>query len=318
MQKVKLVVIITLNYNQSKMTLDCVDSILKSTYTNYKLIVVDNGSNKEEYNYLLKNIDSRVLIKRIENNCGYVGGINYGLNVGSRLNPEYFLIMNNDTVLDENAITNLVEAGEKHTKKAIVSGKVYHFDRPNILQYTGSYFLNRKYLKESYPGKNEEDKGQFDVESERDMLDDIFWLLPKNIYNEIGPYSNNFFLYCEQADYALQAVRKGFKLIYTPNAKIWHKGSITTGDGNRLSPAVNYWRKKGGLIYLYRNTEKKYFYLNLMKNVSKLFVKNVLNYLGLRKVRDKKSEYAALLGYFHGLLWVVNKKPDNGYNPFLK
>ena len=51
MQEDKFVVIITLNYNQSKMTMDCVDSILKSTYNNYKLIVVDNGSNEEEYSY---------------------------------------------------------------------------------------------------------------------------------------------------------------------------------------------------------------------------------------------------------------------------
>ena len=149
----------------------------------------------------------------------------------------------------------------------------------NIL---GSFFSDRRYLKEIYPGKDEEDIGQCDKEEERDMLDDIFWLVPNKIYKEVGNYSDNFFLYGEQADYALQAVKKGYKLIYTPKAKIWHKGSATTGGGNEYSPPVNFWRKKSGVIYLYRNTKRHFFYLNFFKTLFKLIVKNILNFLNIR------------------------------------
>ena len=113
-------------------------------------------------------------------------------------------------------------------------------------------------------------------------------------------------------------MKKGYKLIYTPKAKLWHKGSITTGDGNRFSPVVNFWRKKSSVIYLYRNIKKYHFYLKLIKTLSKLIVKNMLNFLNLRNVNDKKSEFSALIGYLYGIKWVFKQKPDNGYNPFLK
>ena len=89
--------------------------------------------------------DSRIILKRIIQNRGYVGGINYGLEEGIKLNPDYFLIMNNDTIIDKNAITELVNACKRHEDKAIVTGKVYHYEEPNKLQNIGYYFKN-KYL----------------------------------------------------------------------------------------------------------------------------------------------------------------------------
>lgn len=318
MKKDKKVSIITINYNQSKMTLECADSVLKSTYVNYRLIIVDNGSNKDEFDVLKDNIDSKVIIERIENNCGYVGGVNRGLEIGQSFNPDYFLIMNNDTVIDKDAVKYLVEASEKYNDGAIISGKVYHFDKPEVFQYLGGLYKDKKYLIMDNIYEDEVDSGQCDKEAERDMLDDIFWLLPTKVYNEVGNYSNNYFLYAEQADYALQAVKKGFKLIYTPKAKLWHKGSITTGDGKRYSAPVNFWRNKSWVIYLNRNTERKYFWIKILNVFAKASVKNLLNLIHLRKPDDKESEYAALIGYIYGLKWVFNQKPDNGYNPFIK
>ena len=317
MQEDKFVVIITLNYNQSKMTMDCVDSILKSTYNNYKLIVVDNGSNEEEYSYLLKHIDSSVLVKRIDKNCGYVGGVNYGLSKGEKLNPDYFMIMNNDTILDINAITSLVKSCERHDNKAIVSGKVYHFDDPLRIQTIGGKMKTHKYLIVDTQGRNEMDKGQYDQEEERDMIDDIFWLIPSSIYKEIGNYSNHFFLYAEQGDYARRALKAGFKLIYTPKAKIWHKGSITTGDGNKFVPHVNYWRNKGSIIYRAKHLAKGYFWIYVTKKILRIYFKFVI-YKILGRKELSRSIYAAFLGTWHGMLWTFNKVEDVGNNPFLK
>ena len=318
MKENKNVVVITLNYNQSKMTLECVDSILKSDYKNYKLIVVDNGSNKEEFEYLIGNIDSRVIVERINENCGYVGGVNHGLAKSNELKPDYFLIMNNDTIIDKYTIKYLVEAGERNDHNAIISGKVYHYDQPNVLQYVGGVYKDKKYLKMNNIHVNEKDEGQCDLEEERDMLDDIFWLLPNKIVENIGKYSDHFFLYAEQGDYAQRAKKAGFKLIYTPEAKLWHKGSITTGGGNRFSPVVNFWRKKSSIIYKYKNLKKIFFWIYLVKTLSKQTIKNILNFFRLRKTPNKRSDYAALIGTMYGIKWIFHKKSDNGFNPFIK
>ena len=122
-------------------------------------------------------------------------------------------------LLIENAITELIKTSTLYDNNCIVSGKVYYFDNPNVIQTTGSYFIDKRYLTETYPGKDENDNGQCDQVCERDMLDDIFWLIPNKVFKNTGLYCNYFFLYGEQADYALRAKQMGYKLIYYSKCK---------------------------------------------------------------------------------------------------
>src|ERR1035437_10608836 len=142
------VVVITLNYNQNDYTIKCINSLLDSTYKNFIILLIDNGSKEEHYLRLQKDLnkDSRIILKRIVQNCGYVGGINYGLEEGIKLDPDYFLIMNNDTSIDKNAISELVRTSKEYENKAIVSGKAYNYDEPNKLQLVGFKIVNNKLL----------------------------------------------------------------------------------------------------------------------------------------------------------------------------
>ena len=99
------------------------------------------------------------------------------------------------TVIDPAAISYLVDAAKRYNNKAIVTGKVYYFDQPEVLQHTGVIFKDQRYLTTIYPGKNEKDIGQCDEETERDSLDDVFWLLPAEVVKRVGYYSDYFFLY---------------------------------------------------------------------------------------------------------------------------
>ena len=231
----KKVSVITINYNHSKETLDCLNSILQSTYSNIDVIIVDNGSEIEDYQRLYNKVSNpKVHIVRQNKNSGYVGGVNSGLKEAQKYLPEYFLILNNDTVIDKNAISELVKTAEKHNNNAIVSGKVYIMDEPETLQYIGQWTKNMKKL--SFPSYvkdgHELDLGQYDKEIKLGMSDDICWLLPYNIFKNVGYYSTDFFLYGEQNDYAIRAIKMGFYLIYTPHSKIWHYCHLTTSGGD--------------------------------------------------------------------------------------
>ena len=314
MRESRNVSIITINYNQNEYTLNCINSVLQSDYSRFNVILIDNGSLKENFSSLKKLLpaDDRIILERIEINKGYVGGINYGLKISSELKPDYYVIMNNDTIIDRFAISELVRVAELYDQKAIVSGKVYHLDDPDTIQHTGLLFTDKKYLKGYSPGKNEKDAGQCDIIAERDSLDDILWLLPATIVNDIGYYCNHYFMYAEQGDYAQTARRSGYKLIYTPNAKIWHKGSLTSGGGNKKALPVCYWRAKSSFIFSYRNLKFRYF---LIRNTI-LFLK----YLGkiiIFKGEERKCAIARFRGLMAGINWFFNKKPDNGYNPYV-
>ncbi len=312
------VVVITLNYNQIDYTVDCVNSLLESDYPNYKIMLVDNGSTEENYQDLINRSsnDDKLIIKRLEENRGYVGGINYGIIEANKLDCDYFLIMNNDTLIDKNAIKELVITSEKYKRKAIVSGKVYNYDEKDTLQYIGQDFdpenmLNqRSYIKD----RREKDVGQYDREIEMGMLDDIFWMFSKNLLEDIGLYSDYFFLYGEQNDYGFRALKAGYKFIYTPQAKLWHKGGITTTEGNKKSPRIYYWTTVATLkLAVLHFPDKK---ANSFRK--KWILRNYLKHVFL--LLTGKSSLAILKAYYLGnrdfKFWNRIRYKDNGYNPF--
>lgn len=309
-----MIAVITINYNLSPETIPCVESVLASSNRDIRVFLVDNGSREEDYQNLVRAFGDHPLVEilRIENNCGYVGGVNHGLTRALEDKPEYFLVMNNDTVIDPQAVDHLVNAARRYNNRAIVTGMVYYFDKPDVIQHTGEIITDRRLIKTIAPGKNEVDTGQFNQDLERDALDDVFWLLPAPVVEEVGLYCNYFFLYAEQGDYALRAVKKGFKLVFTPWAKLWHKVSMTAGNGDTMSVPVCYWRGQGMFMLHFRHMKRFWF---LLTTAEWFF-----NYGGkalFKSGKARKCSRAMFRGYFWGFRWMLNKKPNNGRNPYL-
>src|SRR5690606_35976104 len=107
--------------------------------------------------------------------------------------------------------------------------------------------------------------------------------------------------------------RAGYKLIYTPKAKIWHKESMTTGSGNARALPVYYYRGQGKFVFQLRNLETQYFIMSFLKTIANLSGKTIL-----KKGLERKCSFALLRGYLWGFKWMLNKKPNTGYNPYLK
>jgi len=318
MNKEPFIVAISLNYNQNEYTLDCIHSVLKSTYDNFEILLIDNGSTNENFAELESNIpnDNRLILERVVDNLGYVGGVNHGLQMAKDRGADYFLILNNDTLLDAGAMNGLIEAAIKHNDNAIVSGKVYNYDEKDTYQYIGNDFGSGGILdyKTIVKNKREKDIGQYEEEKEMAMLDDIFWMIPAKIFDKIGYYSDNFFLYGEQTDYAIRAKKEGFKLIYTPNAKLWHKGGITTADGDKTSPKILYWITCATLklsVLHYSESEAKSFYKSWVTRRHLKFIGSL--FLGKTTLKHYKAFRCAVR---HFKYWNEIRFKDNGYNPF--
>ncbi|HOF81833.1 MAG: glycosyltransferase family 2 protein [Bacteroidales bacterium] len=316
--KQDLVVCILINYNHSKDTLDCVESLLNSSYDNFKIYLVDNGSETDDYRILensLSNNDNINLL-RIGKNIGYVGGVNYGLLKASEAIPRYFVIMNNDTIVDKDAINELVITAQKYGDNVIVTGKVYNMDEPETLQYVGQWCRNKKKLDFPPYVKNgrELDTGQYDKEIELDMTDDMFWLLPRQVFERVGYYSTNFFLYGEQNDYVLRAKKEGVKLIYTPKSRIWHHHHLTTGGSSQKILAIRYWSAYAVLMLYYLHYPKRRLFTHYFKLVIRSLAKTIFGKISKREFKPVKPE---LYACWYFMLWLFNKRPNDGFNPFL-
>lgn len=136
----KMVCIILVNYNGYKDTLECVQSILKSSYTNYKIIIVDNASNDVQ---LLKDdayLNSHCEIVYSPANDGFSEGNNIGIKAAEKYDPKYVLLLNNDTVVLPDFLNELVSAAESEENVAITTSFInYFYDKEKSWYCGGNY-----------------------------------------------------------------------------------------------------------------------------------------------------------------------------------
>jgi GT2 family glycosyltransferase len=306
-----LVSIITINYNQNQYTLDCIGSLLKSDYKPFNIILIDNGSSPENFVRLKQYLpdDNRLRLVRIENNTGYVGGINTGLKEALEKNkPDYFLIMNNDTLIESSAIRFLVHASKQYGQRSIVTGKVMDYYQKDRIQTTGTVVTDLKNLTGYFAGQGEEDRGQYDVICERDIIDDIFWLIPKGVIDDIGLYSNWFYFGYEQAEYALRAKRQGYKLVYTYMAKLYHKGNASVNP-NTNTLFKTYWGTFGFLVFRYLFQKKRWFLRTYGKTLVVIFSQMLIAVFN--KNSRSKFGYVKLLALHRFHIWWLRRIPYN-------
>lgn len=276
------VIVLILSYNGKHLLEESISSYLSNDYQNFEVVVIDNGSSDGSKEWVEENYPD-VFVLRTEKNLGYSGGFNFGMDYAfNQKNADYVLITNNDVKADSKVITELVKVAETHPKIGFVTGKVFYYENPNILQTVGKY-KDTKYWRGEHIGNREIDNGQYDKIVEREFCDDIYWLVNKSVYINVGGYDNEFQFQAEDFDWQVRAKMKGYKIIFTPYAKLWHKESMTIG---KYSPFKAYYDARNPLIvhFKYRTPEQVRPYLlkclrNHLKSTTKDLLKFRLNFL---------------------------------------
>lgn len=241
------VCIILVNYNGTTDTIECVKSLLHITYSEYKIIVIDNGSTEKlevmEHEILQ---DERVIVIDIDNNLGFAGGNNYAIDYCKKMyDPEFYLLLNNDTVVKENFLLELVTTAHNWSNIGIVTGKIYLFSKPDEFWYAGGALdLNTGWT--SHFGAKEKDNGQYDVDREVTFASGCLWLLPRDTIESIGLMRTEYFLYYEDADYCYRVSEKGKKIVYCHNSAIFHK---VNGSTKKISDSERYYMVRNGLYF---------------------------------------------------------------------
>jgi GT2 family glycosyltransferase len=302
MTKNPLVYVLILNWNGREITIDCVKSVLKSNYPNFKIVVIDNGSTDKSVLALREIFGESVEIIENQQNLGYAMGFNVGLKYGFVDNAaDYCLIMNNDTIIDTSAISELVKIASTDAKIGFATGKVYYYDNPNILQTVGKKDDTIRW-NGGHIGNREVDNGQYDEICERYFADDIYTLVSGRLYRATGGYDPTFFLQSEDYDWQARAKRFGYKIMYTPYARLWHKDSMTIG---RTSALKAYYDARNPMLVILIHKSPEFFrnYLRLH------FFKDILmgSLVALKHGRVTKA-LAQWQGLFSGIIWGIRNR----------
>ncbi|MBM3211800.1 glycosyltransferase family 2 protein, partial [Candidatus Poribacteria bacterium] len=281
-------------------------SILGMDYPNFEVVVIDNGSTDGSEEFIRENFPKIHLLLN-EKNLGYSRGFNRGLEYAFAQGADYFLIMNNDTVIHEHALSALVETALKNEKAGFVTGKVYFYDQPDVLQTVGKQ-EHPILWNGSHIGAGEKDNGQYDNVEERVFLDDVFTLVSRRLYEEVGGYSPQFFLEAEEYDWQARAKKKGWKFYYTPDAKLWHRVSMSMGG--RGSLIAHYFDIRNTIIVMFLHRGILGFiryYLWVSYHVTFDLITGLLAKLIKPSVR-LKYYWAGFLGLCAGLFWIIHRR----------
>jgi len=197
-----------------------------------KIPIVNSNS---QFNYL-------TMIKN-DRNYGFPGGNNVGIKFALKFfNPDYILLLNNDTVVNENFLGELVKNGEFNNDIGILGPKIYFYDEPNTIWSAGCK-ISWKLSRGIQIGTNEIDNGQYDTKKEVEYVSGSAFLIKNEVIKKTGLMDEFYFLYFEESDWTLRANKEGYKSLYVPKAIIWHK--ISQSGGGISNPI--------GLYYITRN-----------------------------------------------------------------
>ncbi|MCK4592212.1 glycosyltransferase family 2 protein [Candidatus Parcubacteria bacterium] len=295
----KEVYIIVLNWNGKDDTIECIESLQKINYSNYKIVIVDNGSEDDSVSEIKKQFSE---VKIIENkkNLGFAGGNNIGIKYAINSGAGYVLLINNDTTVEENFLSELIEMGESDKKIGILGSKIYFYSEPNRIWFAGGK-VNWLKNKGTHIGLDQIDNGQYDKTKETDYLTGCCLLIKREVVEKIGVLAEDYFLYYEDTDFSLRTKNIGYKCIFVPRSKIYHKISRSTKPG---SSNYIYYHTRNGLV-LAKRTGSLLNKIVLYPYCAYLFLKQIIKIIFIPQ--KKEWAFAVLRGEKDFLLGKMGK-----------
>ena len=285
-----LISIIILNYNGLNDLKECFDSLYNLNYKNLELVFVDNNSQDKSVEFVEENYED-VKIVKLKKNYGFAQGNNYGV---SQSNGEYIILLNNDTVVDKNWVSELVKIASSSKNIGVVGSKIYYFDDRITINFAGS--SNNIFGQCTQTGDNRTDSKLLNKVRKSFFACGAAMLFKREVYQKIGLFDPKYFIYYEDADFCWRAWIFGYDVLFGPKSFLYHK----IGRVMRNYKQKKYLGERNRLRTLLINYEKK----SLIKILPYYFFHWIIKiYEGIQN--KKKSTYVLFLIYLKAISWNI-------------
>jgi len=328
--------IIILNYNNWSDTFECLESILRNSYPNYQIIVIDNKSTDKslinfkewaegkkriyvgKYNPLMSlsypnikkplpfiiysrleaenggNLEKEKMLEKSrdwsknittpyplifiqnEENLGFAGGNNVGIRYALKKDDfEYIWLLNNDTVIDKNALVELVDSFNYYSKPSIIGSKLLFYSMPNTIQTMCGGVLNPLTMKISPIKRYKNNHDGKDIHL--DYISGASMFVSKGFIEDVGFMDELYFMYFEDFDWCQRAKIRKYMINCCCRSCVWHKKEASTGMARQeksffkrksARPSIN----KLVFTYYYNIRNRIYFVKKYFRNKYLLFI----------------------------------------------
>ena len=218
----KRVEVVVLNWNGWRDTLACLASLQRLNYSNFGLVVVDNGSTDGSQSYIEAEFPD-IQVLQTGANLGFGGGCNAGIRRALEKGSDYVWLINSDATVDENALTEMVRVAECHTSIGAVGSVLYEVDQPEKIQLWGGgkvHFLSGAALRQVRVAN-------------LDYVSGASLLLRREAIAQVGLFDDEaYFMYWEDSDLGFRLRKAGWRLAVADQSRVWHKLSASLGQGS--------------------------------------------------------------------------------------
>jgi len=220
---VATVAVIVVNHNRAELLVDCLDSLVRQTYRDFEVVVVDNASSDASLEQASRYPDPRVRVLALDRNHGFAGGCNQGIRASQ---SELVALLNNDAVADPGWLEALVD-GLDDPSVGMCASKILFWDS-HLIDKAGHLIFwdgqNRG------RGTGESDGPRFNQPGECLFPDGCAGLYRRRLIDEVGGFDEDFFAYADDADLGMRAQLAGWRAVYCPAAIVYHRHSSTLGS----------------------------------------------------------------------------------------
>jgi GT2 family glycosyltransferase len=164
------------------------------------------------------------------------------------------VLLNNDTVVAPDFIEGLVRVAQSDERVGIAGGKVFCYELPELIWFAGG-IINYRTGRTPIRGSGEADKGQFDEIVRVDWISGCFMFISRDVLQAVGMLDERFFFGWEDVDLCVRAARKGFKVLFVPESRIWHKG-FGINKRDRLMGMPVYYATRGQFLFMDKHFAK--------------------------------------------------------------
>jgi GT2 family glycosyltransferase len=253
--------VIIVNYNNRKYLEKCLESVFNSNYPDLEVVFVDNASTDGSVDLVKKMFGCKCSLIIIQNseNLGYAEGNNVGIRHAS---GEYFVLLNNDTEVDRDWISELVRVMGSDICIGAVQSKLVSMNSRERLDSAGGFIDRFGFPMER--GAQEEDCGQYKIEDEIFYAKGAGFAVRRCILKETGLFDKDYFLYFEETDLCWRIWLRGYRIVFAPKSIVYHFGFASISET----------KTQKNLIYDYLSTKNQT--MTLLKNYE---LSNVIKYV---------------------------------------
>lgn len=247
------VAVVVLNWNGKMDTLRCLASLNRATYPNLEVIVVDNGST-DGSSAAVADAHPEAVLLQLNQNLGYTGGNNAGVDRALKDGADIVGVLNNDTVVDPGFLEPLVEC-VGHDPMTFASPRIVYLTRPDQTWFSGAYldskvgiFYHRDETSLTPPERAAEVR-------HTPALTGCCLLAHRQLWERVGTFDDRYFLIFEDADWCARAIEAGARAVVVTRSTIAH--AVSASFEAHTSTVADYYYLRNGLLYIREHSRSR-------------------------------------------------------------